>query len=110
MGPTESNITAMQWRAPLIKLTQIGNPDVDGGQPTATYVSAEAIGQIRRLKGAFVTYDSIVEGNRNFHPAVECTEIHCCHYTMLVTESPETVAMLRDKAFGFEPPGLRAAT
>lgn len=103
------NVTAMQWRAPLVRLTCIGNPDVNGGEPTTTYVAAEQVGQIRRLKAGYRTYASMSEegAKPQFHPGVECTEVNCCHFILLVTETPEMVAALRDRAFGFaaEPAG-----
>lgn len=105
MGPQEQNVTAMQWRAPLIKLTCIGNPDIAGGEPTPTFVAPESISQIRMIKSGYAIADSLLGDpkDRRFHPQVVCTEVNCCHFILLVTESPETVARLRDQAFGFEP-------
>lgn len=106
MGPQEQNVTAMQWRAPLIRLTMIGNPDVAQGLPTPMFVTAESITAIRRIKSGYAVADSLLgkPEDRRFHEQIECTEVNCCHFTLLVTESPETVAMLRDQAFGFDPP------
>lgn len=110
MPEINQNVTSMLWRAPLLRLTCIGNPDVNEGRPTNTFVPPEAIGQIRRMWGAYRTKESLhdVANPPRYHPGVECTEVHCGHYTLLVTELPETVAMWRDKALGFEPTGLKA--
>lgn len=92
------DVTSMQWRPPLIRLTQIGNPDIDDGQPTPVFVDPNSISKISRTLGAFSRAGSATE----VHERVSCTEVHCCHFHLLVTESPETVAMLRDKALGHE--------
>lgn len=112
MAEINHNVTSMLWRAPLLRLTCIANPDVNEGRPTNTFVPPEAIGQIRRMMGSYRTHASLtdVANPPRYHPGVECTEVHCGMYTLLVTESPETVAMLRDRALGFEPGGPKAVT
>lgn len=110
MNSIDQNVTAMQWRAPLLRLTCIPNPDVAGGLPTSTYVAPEQISQIRRVKSGYAVAESLLlrPEERRFHAQVECTEVNCCHFILLVTESPDEIAMLRDKAFGFEPERLKA--
>ena len=99
----------MPWRAPLVRLTCIGNPDVNGGQPTSAYVTAENICQIRRLMASYQTYESSIKPSceMEYHPGVECTEVNCGQYSLLVTEQPERVADLRNAALGIEPPKFR---
>lgn len=107
MGPQEHNVTAMQWRAPLIKLTNISNPDVAGGGPTPVFVQPESIIGIRSTKGSYAVADSMQgwpDKNRRFHPQVECTEVNCSQFLLLVVESPAAVARLRDEAFGVGKP------
>jgi hypothetical protein len=105
MRPTEMNMTNMQWRAPLLRLTSIGNPDVANGEPSPVFVQPEAITMIRVVRSGYAVAGSLLGKmeDRRFHEQVECTEVNCCHFMLLVTESPATVAMMRDQAFGFEP-------
>ena len=81
-----------QSRAPLIRLTLIPFPELNGGEPTATYVDPAAISAIKRVFSSPKDQPD-AEG-------IECTLIQCCHYTMIVMESPEVIAMLRDRALG----------
>ena len=94
----------------MIRLTLIGNPEVDGGGPTTCFVEASAISSIRRTVGGYAKSQSYGKTPLEFHELVACTELHCCHYTLFVTESPEDVALLRDKAMGISPPKPKAVT
>jgi len=99
---TPTDITTMQWQPALVRLTSIGNPDVAGGAPQPAYVNASAITGIRRVIGSYATYASLEAQARPLamHPGVECTEVECCHFRILVTETPHEVARRRDEAFG----------
>ena len=100
----------MHWQPSLIKLTQIPNPDLDHGNPPPCFVAPQQIVAIHRGLTSFSkTTNGVVppEGNREFHLAVPVTSV-VLGYSLayMVLESPETVAMLRDKALGHEPPKL----
>lgn len=101
---TDVNMTAtqMQWQPKLIKLTQVGIPSIDEGQPTAVFINPQHITMICRSR---VTYQ--VPGEEEKHQTLG-TYINMVHATAHVQESPEVVAMLRDKALGFEAEGPKA--
>lgn len=89
------------WHAPLLKLTQIGNPDHDGGLPTTIYIDPSCISYIRRTSGAFVKADHKTGPDYPSHERVDCTAVNLHgHSEMLVLESPETIAAARDRAYG----------
>jgi hypothetical protein len=104
----DGSMTQMLWRAPLLRLTQIPVPDLDEGQPTVVFVDPQQIGAVRRLNSGYAKKLEAGPAAREFHPMIACTEVHCCHYTLLVVEMPEEVAMLRDRALGHEPPRPRS--
>lgn len=96
MGPMDVNSQVMQWRPALIRLNLIPRPDVDDGQPTTTYVDPAAISAIWRTN---VAKDKPGGGTES---AGCYTLIHCHYYNIMVVETPEQVARLRDKALGHE--------
>lgn len=87
-GPVD--VTNMLWRPAMVRLTLVQNPSVDDGKETACYVDPSAIGGVWRA--ALECKDGTL---------VSCTRVHCCHYEVVVTEMPEQVAMLRDRALGY---------
>ena len=91
--------TQMVWRPKLIKLTMIGNPDWNKGEPSPCYLDPGVITSISKVVASF----PIREDPSKKHPDVECTAVFFCHGTFHVLESPEEVAMLREKAYGQEP-------
>lgn len=90
----------MMWQPALLRLTQIGNPDVEGGAPTPCYLTPQSITRISKAVAAF----QMREDSTKRHPDVACTEVFYCHGALHVLESPEEVAMMRDRALGHEPP------
>lgn len=104
MNSQQMDVTNMMWRSALLRLTQIGNPDVNGGQPTVCYLDPQAITRISVVVAAF----SLRANPEKRHPDVPCTEIFYCHGTLHVLESPEEVARMRDRALGHEPPKLKS--
>ena len=98
------DVTNMMWQPELLKLTQIGNPDWFDGEPTACYVTPQSITRISRSVAAF----PMREDPTKRHADIQCTEVFYCHGTLHVTESPEEVARLRDKALGHELPKPKA--
>lgn len=106
----DMNVTQMHWQPPLVKLTQVANPDHDEGKPTTCFINAQNITQINRAISSFskINADGTVPSStdkREFHPAQACTVVMVgASQGLQVTESPETVAMLRDRALGHEPP------
>lgn len=106
-----SNLTEVaNWRAPLLKLTQIGNPDHDGGKPTTIYIDPSCISYIRRTRGSFVKVAS--RGGQppyEEHERIDCTAVSLHgNNEMLVIETPEVIAAARDRAYGHNH-GPRAA-
>lgn len=92
------SITQMHWKPRLLRLTQIGNPDVDDGHPTSCYIDAQAITRISRVVAAF----SMRADPQKRHPDVLCTEVFYCHGAVHVLETPEQIALMRDRALGHE--------
>lgn len=89
---------------PLIRLTQIGNPDHDGGKPTPIYIDPSCISYIRRTSGAFVRGESKGRPDFDLHKRTDCTAVNLHGSNeMLVEETPEVIAMLRDRAYGHNP-------
>jgi len=95
---SDIDVRNMVWRPGLIRLTQIASPEIDDGKPTTLYIDPGSIVTIRRSHGAFNK-----AGTSESYPRISCTEVFFCHGGLLVEESPETVALLRDKAFGQAP-------
>lgn len=95
----DANITAtqMHWQPPLLRLTQVVYQGLDEGKETTLYVNPQLIQKISRA----VFWVNNPDGSKS--PGAPATEIHCCHFVCYVAESPETVALLRDKAMGFKP-------
>jgi len=85
-----------QSRAPLVELTQIGNPEVNGGQPTPCYVDPSMIAIVYRSPSAF---NSTVTEER--FPYVEATNVVLTtgnHVSVL--EAPAEIARRREEALG----------
>lgn len=111
MDPTNMAITNVSWKPKMIRLTQIPIPDVDGGEPTPVHVNADAITAVYRRRGAFTRNGGVGDAftpSREFFATVECTEVHCCHFVLLVQESPDRVAHLRHVALGLVEEKLEA--
>lgn len=94
------SVTNVMWRPVLIRLTQIGNPDVDGGEPTAMYLDPATITRVSRVAGGFRTVESVGAEKTLWHPLVSCTEVVASGLGCFVIESPEEVARLREVAYG----------
>lgn len=98
--------TQMYWKPELIRLTQIVHPDMDGGEPTTCFLDPQSILSVNRTMSGFSKetgdahfYDPNL---RQYHPRVACTCVMTTYgHSLMVTESPETVALLRDKAMGY---------
>ena len=93
------DVTNMMWRPALLQLTQIGNPDWDNGTPTVCFIDPSAITKLSRVVASFPTRADPTKK----HPDVSCTEVFYCHGALHVIESPEEIAMMRDKIFGHAP-------
>ena len=91
------DVTNMVWRPSLVRLTLMPRPEVDDGAKTAAFVDPAVIGAIWRTN---VPRDN-PDGGKPV-PGDTYTLVHCCHYTIMVCESPEEVARLRDRAHGHE--------
>lgn len=110
----DHDFTAVQmyWKPPLVRLSQI--PDVYLGDGTTTcFVDAQQIVMINRQ----VRYQSEppLDGKPHsgeglkWRPGVPCTVVSLSVGVVLnVEETPEEVAMLRDKSLGHEPPKPKA--
>lgn len=75
------------WKSPLIKLTLVCNPSVNGNKPTICYIDPQLITHIYAAESQFKD---------------QCTVVAMCHGSMLVLESPNEVALLRDRMLGYE--------
>ena len=97
------NVTNMMWRPPLLKLTSYSIPEINNGEPTSVFLEPSGITTIRR-----VLTSRKKPGVEESYPDIEVTEVFFCHGSILCMETPEQVAMLRDRAFGHEPPVLKS--
>ena len=100
MPDHDVTVTQMTWQPALLKLTFAPHPDVDGGEPTPCYVAPQWIIGIGRQA---LTFGKVgVTGES--HPAVTCTAVVISpSMAYYVTETPEQVALMRDRALGHEP-------
>lgn len=81
------NVQNTLWRPAFLRLTAVGMPPL--GERTC-FIEADRILYVRRVA-------------LNGDAALEATEIHLGGaLAMYVTEQPETVAMMRDRALGHE--------
>ena len=87
----EVNATQMLWRPRLIKLTQ---PAGDGVAESVLYIQPEFISAIRRIRAKPGKDDEEIE-------ATIVIANSFAHH-IVVLETPDEVARLRDIAFGFE--------
>lgn len=110
---TGNDITATQmvWRAKLIRLTQIGLPELDNGRPTTYFIDPGLIIQIYRTVVKFKdkhTPAGVPDGAGILHEEfgqVPATAVVAIGGGLHVVESPEQVMQLRELAFGhkFQP-------
>lgn len=96
------SITSMLWRAPLIRLTQPGNP-CRGEEDSPTFLDPSAILWVRRNYSKWKNEAEETQPTRFLY-----TEIYATHFVATVLESPEEIARLRDAAFGHAQPALRS--
>lgn len=97
MNDQRIDVTNMMWQPEMIRLTQIGNPEIDNGKSQPMYIDPSTIKCVRSTMGAFRK-----AGTDQWHESVPCTEVNCCHFVAMVVESPEQVAMLRNAALGYQ--------
>lgn len=98
------DITAKQmyWKPELLQLTQISHPEIDGGVPTPCFLDPQSILSINRAKSSFSKADS-TGSLREYHPQMDCTCVMTTYgHALMVTEAPNVIAMLRDKALGYQ--------
>jgi len=88
------NTSLMTWKPRLIRLSAIAVPGLCEAHDV--YVDPQAISYVGRATPVHTAAD----GTKT--PGSECTLVHCCHYTLWVTDSPAQVAMLRERALGHE--------
>lgn len=79
----------------MIRLTQIGNPEMKEGVPTDLYINPLCINMISEAMGSFTSVNTGQAQTRR-----PCTQVMCCHFHALVKETPEEVARLREEAVG----------
>lgn len=92
----DMTVQQKNWSPRMVKLTAIGNREVSHGEPTATYVDPYYIALAVRSIGS---WNVMYSQGRN--EPTECTTVWLrdgCPANILVLESPEEVALLRDRA------------
>ncbi len=82
----------------MIKLTQIGNPEMKDGHQTDLFINPACINMINEAMGSFTSTETGKAQTRR-----PCTQVVCCHFHALVVETPAQVAKLRDEAMGHYP-------
>lgn len=93
------------YQPPLIKLTQIGQPNVAGGQPTECYVDPTLIMLVTSNYGGWNAPTTATEADKEqfIHAHREHTGIWLrSGGCVCVEESPAFVHMLRERALGRE--------
>ena len=100
MKDHDVTVNQMQWQPALLKLTYTPHPDVDDGEPTPCYVCPQWITGISRQAMKFGKVDAPSES----YPAKTCTAVVISSSIIYyVIETPEQVALMRDRALGHEP-------
>lgn len=102
----DMNVTQMYWQPPLLRLTYVGHPEVDDGGPTVCFVAPQLISGIVRQTLSFgkVAGHTPPEPQEQ-HPIITVTGVALTTgQVYYITESPDEVATLRDRALGHEPP------
>lgn len=94
-------LTQMYWKPALLQLTQIANPAMDDGTPTPCFVDPQEIVSIARTRSSFAK-EGTLDGVLEYYDRINCTSVSLRSYSLLVTESPSQVAMMRDAALGHE--------
>ena len=80
--------------APLIQLTQLAHPLVEGGRPTAAFVNPHHIVSVELVLGAFNGADG-----RPMMAPTQCTRVLLAPGAqLLVIETPTVVAAAREHA------------
>lgn len=106
MSSNSMDLTATQmvWRPKLIRLTQILHPEFKSPKAGICYIDPGAITAVFASDVIFSKQGKPDEK----HDPIEATAVFYCHGTLFVHESPEEVALLREKAYGHEPEKLKA--
>ena len=89
------NMTQMLWQPKLLKLTFVAHPSINNGKASPCYVAAQHIILIK-LTNTKLDDDPSV----SFNSTLIVTD---CREFLHVVESPDVVAMMRDRALGHEP-------
>ena len=105
----DMNVRSMVWRPALVRLTQIGHPDVDDGFPGPCYIDPTAVVCILRHRATH--WKNPTEGHIHgktditFRSAQDCTCIQLSGGggSIFVQETPEQVATAVNRAIGHEP-------
>lgn len=95
----DATVTQMHWQPPLLKLTGVSHPNVDAGVASPLYIAPNQIIGVERKA---IQSQDMVTGDK--YPIVSCT-IVTISYSLAyqVSESPEKIALMRDKALGHAP-------
>jgi len=89
------NMTQMLWQPRLLRLTYVAHPLLNGGKASTCFVAPQHIILIR-LTNTKLDDDP----NASFDSTLVVTD---CKEFLHVTEAPDIVAMMRDRALGHEP-------
>ena len=100
MNEHDMSVTNMLWQPAMLALTAIAHPEIDSGVPTQCFVSPDNIAYMYRAKVKNVQIErpddpptfslcTIVVFKVGGHISVE--------------ESPQAIAVLRDRALGHSP-------
>ncbi len=95
-----NDTTVMQWQPALIRLNSAPHPDLDNGKSFPVFIAPQYIVGIEIQKFSYNKADKPEER----HPQQIATRVVIGpqHYYFVV-ESPEIVALMRDRALGHAP-------
>lgn len=91
------NVQQMMWKPKLIRVTQIGAVGTDDGFPTVAYLAPDEIVAMVRCAGGLKDEES-----KDPFVKVSCTYIRMNSFSVMVTETPDQIAAMRDEAFGYQ--------
>jgi len=92
---SESDVDVKYWKPELVRVTQIGNPEVCDGKETTAFLDPSLICSVFRAMSRW----NLMNGERS--KPVEATTVLLANDSMLsVIESPEEINVLRNKAYG----------
>ena len=94
------DMSVMQWQPPFLRLNSVPNPDVNSGESSPIFIAPQHITLIDRQ---CVSYNKSSDRSEYWPPREGTRVVIGPNFYEFVTEDPETVALMRDRALGHKP-------